>query len=162
MIFWLHIILPPHLLVQSQSHIKLSRSNFLELEVIKKLFYCSDPFSHYFFQCRSCIWCKVMMRTANYCCLPGSLEKVFPKSCLTSTRSTAPSRKMTVESSIPNVHLQALKPYTCKSLHTVSVHTCFNPVYLCAAEQNTGLNEKEAGTDDTHEREKSKEEEIKV
>ena len=67
---------------------------------------------------------------------------------------------MTVESSIPNVHLQALKPYTCKSLHTVSVHTCFNPVYLCAAEQNTGLNEKGAGTDDTHEREKSEEEEI--
>lgn len=42
-----------------------------------------------------------MMRTRCYCCLPGPLEKVFPKNCSTTTRSTAPSWKTMVASDTP-------------------------------------------------------------
>ncbi len=50
-----------------------------------------------------------------------------------------------------HVHLQALKSFTCRCLHTVLVHTCFDLIYLCAAELKEGSDEKEAGTSDTHE-----------
>lgn len=45
-----------------------------------------------------------------------------------------------------------MKSRTCRCLHTVSVGTCFNSIYLCSAELEAGLDE--AGMGDTNEEEK--------
>lgn len=47
---------------------------------------------------------------------------------------------------------------TCSWLYAVSVHTCFNLIYMCAAELKEDLDEKENGTDEEKRTNESEEE----
>lgn len=53
-----------------------------------------------------------------------------------------------------HVHLKTVKSYTFRCLTTVLLYTCFNLIYLCAADLESGLDEKEGGMGATHEEEK--------
>lgn len=61
---------------------------------------------------------------------------------------------MMVVSGTIHVHLQTVKSYTFRCLITVLLYTCFNLIYLCAADLESGLDEKEGVTGATHEEEK--------